>query len=220
MDQSLGRRMLLDSGYNLSAFPLAIPALVLAAVGLSLGAGLLVLGFGLLVLTATAYVARGFAHLERVRLRNLVGRRVPVQVYVVARDGDGPLRRLLTPLRDPQSWLDMVWMLVGWVTATAAFALTLAWWATAATGLSYWVWERFVPRGTDADNTTLAELLGLGDGRHADVLLNVGIGLVALVTLPLVARLAAATHGGLAGALLTTRADLMAERSARLAGSE
>jgi hypothetical protein len=205
--------MLLDSGYNLSAFLLAIPALVLVAVGLSLGAGLLVLGFGLFVLTATAYVARGFAHVERARLRSMQDRRVPAQEYARPRDGDGPLRRVLTPLRDPQSWLDMVWMLVGWVTATAAFALTLVWWSTAATGLSYWVWERFVPRGDEVDNTTLAELIGLGHGRSADVLLNLGIGLFALVTLPLAVRLAAATHAGLASALLTTRADLVSERA-------
>ncbi|MCW2766014.1 MAG: hypothetical protein JWO11_1973 [Nocardioides sp.] len=198
------RRVLLDSGYSLSAFFLAIPALVVVSVGLALGAGLLVLLAGFFVLMATTYVARGFAHAERARLRSMKGVDDPTPTYVVAREGAGPLRRALTSLRDPQSWLDVVWALVGWVTATIAFAVTLAWWAAAAGGLSYWYWQRFIDFGED--NTTLAELLDLGKGRTPEIWLNLAIGVVALITLPLVTRLVAALHAGLARLLLTTRA--------------
>jgi hypothetical protein len=197
------RRVLLDSGYSLSAFFVAIPALVLVTVGLALGAGLLVLLAGFFVLMVTMYVARGFAYAERARLRSLKGVDDPTPTYVVPSGGAGPLRRALTTLRDPQSWLDVVWALVGWVTATVAFAVTLAWWAAAAGGLSYWYWERFIDFG--ADNTTLAELLDLGEGRTPEIWLNLAIGVVALITLPLVTRLVAALHAGLARLLLTSR---------------
>jgi hypothetical protein len=36
----------------------------------------------------------------------------------------GPVRRLLTPLRDPQSWLDALWGVAGFVTGIVAFAVT------------------------------------------------------------------------------------------------
>jgi hypothetical protein len=67
--------------------------------------------------------------------------------------------------------------------------------------VSYVLWERALPRGTDDGNTTLAELLGW-DGRAADVLLTTGIGVVAPVTLPLVVRACVAVQAGLARALL------------------
>ena len=49
---------------------------------------------------------------------------------------------------------------------------------------------------------TLAELIGLGDGRGPDILLTTGIGLFALVTLPLVVRGCVAVQTGIARALL------------------
>jgi hypothetical protein len=197
------RRVLLDSGYSISAFFLAIPALVLVTVGLALGAGLLILVAGFFVLMVTTYVARGFAYAERARLRSMKGVDDPTPTYAVSQAGAGPLRRALTALRDPQSWLDVVWALVGWVTATFAFAVTLAWWAAAAGGLSYWYWERFIDFGPN--NTTLAELTGLGEGRTPEIWLNLAIGTFALITIPLATRLVAALHAGLARMLLTSR---------------
>lgn len=198
------RRVLLDSGYSISAFFVSIPALVLVAVGVSLGASLLVLLAGFFVLMATMYLARGFAYAERVRLRSMKGIDDPAPAYASPRAGAGPLRRTLTILSDPQSWLDVAWSLTGWITATVAFSVVVTWWASAAGGLSYWYWERFIDFGPD--NTTLAELLGLGEGRTPEIWLNLAIGIIALITLPLVTRLAAAMHAGLARMLLTSRA--------------
>jgi hypothetical protein len=197
------RRVLLDSGYGLSAFFIAIPALIVVAVGLALGLGLLVLLAGFLILLVTMYVARGFAHAERFRLRTMKGFDEPAPTYVVAPEGAGPLRRALTTLRDPQAWLDVVWALTGWITATVAFSVTLVWWAAAAGGLSYWYWQRFIDFGPD--NMTLAELLDLGEGRTPELWLNLAIGVFALITLPLATRLVAALHAGFARMLLTSR---------------
>lgn len=196
------RRVLLDSGYAFSAFFLGIPALVLVTVGLAAGLGLLILLAGFFVLMVTAYVARGFAHAERVRLRSMKGFTDASPAYLRPREGAGPLRRALTPLGDPQSWRDLVWCLTGWITGTFAFAVTVAWWAAAAGGLSYWYWQRFIDFGPD--NTTLAELLDLGEGRTPEIWLNLSIGIFALITLPLATRLVAALHAGLARLLLTS----------------
>ncbi len=199
------RRVLLDSGYALSAFFLALPACILVTVLLAVGAGLAVLIGGLVLVSLAVMVARGFARVERMRLRNMLGREAATPDYLV--DTSTYWRRTLTPLRDPQSWLDVVWSLTGIVTGSFAFGLALTWWAGAAGGLTYWFWQRWVPIDSD-DATTLASLIGLGDGRTPEIWLNLGIGVFALLTLPVVVRFAATVHGSLASVLLSSRAEL------------
>ena len=202
----LVRRTLHDSAYALSAFPLALVAHVVVITLLALGAALSVLIGGVLVVVVAVLVARGFAGLERIRLRTVRSDAVPAPSYLRAGSGDRFWRRTLTPLRDPQSWLDVVWSLVGLLTGTAAFAIALTWWSAVLTGASYWLWERFIPR--DGDDKSLADLVGLGESRAADVGLITGIGVVALLTLPFAVRLAALVHSSLASVLLTSRAEL------------
>ena len=93
------------------------------------------------------------------------------------------------------------------MTGSFAFGLALAWWAGAAGGLTYWFWQRWLPIDSD-DATTLAALIGLGDGRTPEIWLNLAIGVFALVTLPVVVRFAATLHGSLASVLLSSRAEL------------
>lgn len=205
--QPLMKRWLRDTGYAFTALPVALVALVVVIALVSAGLGLAVVVGGVFVLVVGTYAARGFAFVERRRLAVLAGRPVPEPAYLRAHGGDGFWRRSLTPLRDPQSWLDVVWSLVGWVTATVAFSVAITWWASVLGGLSYWFWERYIPRD-DSDAQSLADLIGLGDSRAADIGLVSGIGLLALVTLPFAMRFAAVVHASLASVLLTSRAEL------------
>ena len=204
------RRFVLESGYALSAFFLALPAFIVVLTDLALGIGLAVLVGGVLLLWVAVMVARGFARFERIRLRGMLGKPAETPAYLCPRPEDSFWRKALLPLRDAQSWLDVVWCLVGLVTGSIAFALTLAWWAAAVGGLSYWFWQRWIPYDPH-DNTTLAELLGFGEGRHPEIVLNLVLGAVALLTLPLVVRFSAALHGSLAHVLLSSRAELQQE---------
>ncbi|MEZ0578237.1 sensor histidine kinase [Nocardioides sp. MH1] len=206
--QSPMRRVLLDSAYSVSAFLLGLLSMVVVVTGLSAGLGTVVVaGVGLVVLVATAYAARGFAHVERLRLRSMAGVEAPFPAYLRAAPGAGRVRTLLTPLRDVQTWLDVLWCVVTLVTGAFAFAVAVTWWASTLGGLTYWFWERFIPRGPD--NTSLAQLIGLGDSRSADVALQTSIGLFALVTLPFVVRGAAAAHAAVSRVLLCSRAELV-----------
>jgi len=204
------RRVVFESGYALSAFFLAVPAFVVVVTDLALGIGLTVLVGGVLLLWVAVMVARGFARFERIRLGGMLGKPAPTPAYPCPRPEDSFWRKALLPLRDAQSWLDVVWCLVGLVTGSIAFFQTLAWWAAAAGGLTYWFWQRWIPYDPH-DNTTLAELLGFGEGRHPEIVLNLVLGAVALLTLPLVVRFAAALHGSLAHVLLSSRAELQHE---------
>lgn len=105
------RRVLLDGGYALSAFPIALAGFVVVVTDLVLGVGLSVIIGGVLLLWVGVMVAHGFARFERLRMREMLGRTAPTPRYLCGRAGDGFWRRALTPMRDPQSWLDVVWVL-------------------------------------------------------------------------------------------------------------
>ena len=200
-------RLLRDTGYSLSALPIGILTFSVVVAGLSAGLGLVVVWVGVPILIGTLFAARAFAHLERIRLRSMLGREAPTPEYVVARDEAGPIRRLLTPLRDPQSWIDATWGVVAFVTSLVAFVVTVTWWAMAAGGLTYWFWQQWLPED-DADSQTLAELIGWDAG--TEVWLYLGIGAVALLTLPLVIRAVTAIHAGTSEAMLSGRASASA----------
>ncbi|HYF73555.1 MAG TPA: sensor domain-containing protein [Nocardioides sp.] len=204
------RRVLLESGYSISAFPIALVAFVVVVVDLALGIGLSVLIGGVLLVSVGVMVARGFARFERIRLRGMLGRDVATPAYLCARPGEGFWRRQLTPLRDPQSWLDVVWAVVGLVTGTIAFAVTLAWWAGAGAGLTYWFWQQFLPERQPGDHE-LAYYLGFGDGDAAAALVQLALGVIALLTLPWAVRLVTTVHASLATVLLSSRAELQHE---------
>ncbi len=202
------RRLALDTAYGLSALPLAILGFVVTVAGIAAGVGLLVVWVGLAVLAGTLFAMRGLAHLERLRLRNLQLRAAPSPIYRVAAPDAGPVRRLLTPLRDPQSWLDSLWGVAGFLTGIIAFVFTVTWWAGALGGLSYWFWQQYLPND---DDVTLVELMGIGHGQRAESVLYLVFGVFFALTLPAVLRAVSVTHGGLASALLCSRAELQAE---------
>ena len=202
--------MLYDSGYALSAFFLALPAFIVVVVDLALGVGLTVLVGGVLLLWVAVMVARGFARFERIRLRGMLGKTAETPAYLCPAPGDSFWRKALLPLRDAQSWLDVLWAVVGVVTGTVAFSLAVTWWAGAFGGLSYWFWQRYIPFDAH-DNFTIAHQLGFANTRHDESVVMLVMGAFALLTLPLVVRFAAALHGGLAHLLLSSRAELQQE---------
>jgi signal transduction histidine kinase len=203
--RQLGR----DSAYTLTILPLAVLAVVLVATLVSVGIGLSVTLLGLPVLALGILTARAFAHLERRRLARLTGAPVAHPEYLAANPSDGLVRRLTTPARDRQSWLDVVWAVVAVLTAAVSWSIAVAWWSAALGGTTYGVWEQLVPRGTDP--VTLASLLGFGTGRTADVVVISSIGAFALLTLPLALRAAALLHSTLGRDLLCGRAELQQE---------
>ena len=152
--------MLYESGYSLSAFPVALVAFIVVVIDLALGVALAIFIGGILLIAVGIMVARGFARFERIRMRGMLGRPAPGPRYLCAAQDAGFWRRSLTPLKDPQSWLDVVWTIVGLVTGTIAFAVTLVWWAATGIGLTYWLWQHWIP--VDGDEEGLASLLGLG----------------------------------------------------------
>jgi len=188
-----------SAGYVLTGFPIAVAGFVLLLTGVSVGLGTLPIVVGVGVLTLTLGVAHGFAGLERARLDGLYGRRLPRPAYRPTRPG--PIGATLSAGADPRRWLDLAHGLIAFPVAVTTFAVVVSWFAAAAGGLGYVLWEWALPRD-EPDNQTLAELIGLGSGRLADILLITGLGALAAVTLPFVVRGCAAVQAGLARSLL------------------
>lgn len=188
-----------SAGYVLTGFPIAVVGFVVLVTGVSLGLGTLPVVVGVGVLAVTLGAAHGLATVERARLDALYGRRLPRPAYKPAQGG--AVGRAVSAGSDPRRWLDLLHGLVAFPVAVTTFSVVVGWFAAAVGGLGYVLWEWALPR--DGDTTTLAELIGLGAGRAADVLLTTGLGAVFAVTLPLVVRGCAAVQAALARSLLS-----------------
>jgi signal transduction histidine kinase len=114
---------------------------------------------------------------------------------------------MLTPLRDGQSWLDLLHAVFSWILYTISFCFVVTWWAVALGGLTSVIWLRFVP-APGPDSKDLNQLLGLSDTLTARIGLQTVLGVVFLVTLPLITRLFALMPAQLGRALLSGMAEV------------
>ncbi len=199
------RQLGVDTGYALASFPVAILAFVAVVTGVALGAGLLVIWVGVAVLALTLVAARGLATAERAWLPAVLGRELPRPAY---RRAEGtPLRRLLTPLRDAQCWLDALHAVVRFPFAILSFVVTVTFWSVALGGLTYGAWDWSLPdASTDPGQEDLLELLGQESTAGRRILFYALIGLAVALLLPFAVRGAALLQAQVGRALLTSRA--------------
>jgi signal transduction histidine kinase len=204
------RQLGLDTAYSLVGLPFGVAAFVVVVTGLSLGVGLLVVWVGVPVLAATLLAARGLATAERAWLPAVLGRPLPRPVY---RRAEGSwLRRLVTPLRDPQTWLDALHAVLRFPLAIASFVVTVTFWSVALAGLTYGAWDWTLPdASTDPHNQDLLEVMGLHSTAGGRIALYTALGLVTAVLLPFVVRGFAVLQAQVGRALLTSRAATQAE---------
>ncbi|QNN83223.1 sensor domain-containing protein [Brachybacterium sp. Z12] len=201
-------------------------ALLLGAIGFSLVLGLLAAGIstvvvwvGLPILVAGVLVARGFAMAERALQSSILGTALPTPAPKPVPAGAGWMRRLVHPLTDPQHWLDTLWVLVNFLLVLITFPLALAWSAGALAivggPVSAVILAEVLP---DSQNNGLGELLGAPAALAlpVDIVLQMMIGLLFLLTVGPVVRGLTALHRGVARGLLSSRY----EEQQRLARTE
>ena len=204
-----------DSAYVLFGFPIAVTTYVLVFTLFTVGVSTIVTVAGLPVLVGAVYAARAFADLERLRVPAVVRRPAPRPAYRRSPPGSGFWRRLFTPLRDGQSWLDLVHAIFSWILYTISFCFVVTWWAGALGGVTSIIWLRFVP-SPGPDNKDLNLLLGLSDTLGARIALDTVLGAVFLLTLPIVTRVFALMPAQFGRVLLSG----MAEVQNRITGLE
>lgn len=182
-----------DSAYLLAALPVAIASFTVLITGLSLAVGLAVVWVGVPIGGATLVVATWFGELERRRLAARGTELAPVAYAPVTGLG---LRAQLQRMSDPRRWAAVLHGIGALALAVVTWSVAITWWAGTLGGLTYWFWQRWLP----ADEQGLADLLHLP---VSDSVVNLALGVVFLVTLPVVLRGCTAVHVGWAEALLT-----------------
>ncbi|MFF0861028.1 sensor histidine kinase [Nonomuraea sp. NPDC003560] len=204
--RSLMRRVLLDTRYTLVGFPTAVIGFVTMVAGFAAGVGTAVVWIGVPLLAGTLLVARGFADAERGWLSDVL-KRPPVRPrYRPAPEGAGRFRRIVNPLTNGQSWLDLLHGILNFPFAILAFVLTVVFWAIPVLGLTYPLYGLVTSR--IPGNSELPELLGLGSGYVVNTIFYVSLGLVFTFVMPFMVRGAALVRAGLGRALLTGVAEL------------
>lgn len=207
--RSVLRRVGVDTRYVLVGFPTAVIGFCLMITGFSLGVGTIPLaGAGLVVLAVTLLIARGFADLERHQLPEVLDRPFARPRYRPAPPNAGRIRRMINPITNGQSWLDLLHGIIIFPIAIVTFCVVVTWWAVAVTGLLYplygWILNRIPPE----NNRELPELLGFPDTLLVNTVFHVAIGIVFALTLPLIVRGAALIRAGIGRALLTTLGEM------------
>src|ERR1043166_3692111 len=182
------RQLGVDTMYGLLGLPVAIASFTLMVTGISLSAGLLVTLVGIPVLAATLFIARGFADLHRVSLRSVLRRDIPRPRYLRAPE-HGFWRRTFTPMRDGQSWLDMLAAIVDLPFAILAFVINVVWWSISLSGLTAIAWEWSIPQVKD--NHSPLYYMNIADTHGNRVVLYTITGVIFTLTLPLMIRMAA-----------------------------
>jgi signal transduction histidine kinase len=220
------RRAGKDMLFVLSWCPLAIGCFVAVGATFLLGVGLSVTVIGLPVLAGCALTARGLSVVKRRMIRRFMDRPAPTPKYLRpapaepdgGRSGEfGFVRQAATTLRDPQSWWDIVHGLFGFIIAIFAFVVSIGWWAVAFGGLCWVLWGWTTRLG---DGSSLPELMGLGDSYAFELAFNTVLGLLFLITLPLVMRAMAWVDAGPALLLLSGRASRQREVEYLVKGRE
>jgi signal transduction histidine kinase len=206
------RQLGIDSAYVLLGFPLGTLTFVLMIAGLSVGLSLLVFTVGLAVFTATLYVARGFAELERARIASVLNEPRARVRYRAPGPNAGFWRRILTPLGDVQYWLDAFHGLLRFPISVFTFCLVVTWWSVALGGITYPLWEWSLPRDQKfvivVNDRPLTEILGFQDNLSTRIVAYLGLAVFFAITLPLVTRACALLEAYVAKALLNGVAGL------------
>jgi signal transduction histidine kinase len=200
------RQLGIDTAYVIVGFPVALAGFVLVFTLFVTGMGMLVTVVGIPIVVASLYTARFFADIERMRLPAVVHRTIPRPRYRRIPQGAGFWRKILTPVRDGQSWLDLLHAIIHWILGTVGFVLTVTWWSVTLGGLSSYIWLRFVPH--PADSKDLNQLLGLNDSYTSQVGLQTLAGVIFLLTLPPIVRISALIQAQFGRAVLSGIAEL------------
>ncbi|MFS0896839.1 sensor histidine kinase [Mycolicibacterium litorale] len=200
------RQLSVDTGYAVLGLPLAVLSFGLGVTGFAAGLSTLVIVLGVPILTGTVLIARCFADIERLRFAAVLRLPRTRPIYRAAPPGAGVWKRIVTPLTQSQCWLDLAHTVLHFPIALTVFCIVVSWWAIAIAGTLTIAWDWSIPRGPD--NTSLAQLVGLGDSAFARIAFQTAIGLICLVTLPLVTRACALVSATFSRFLLTGVAEM------------
>ena len=206
------RRTCQDFGFLVASFFISLFGFIVCIPLFSVGLGTTPIIVGFAVLTLCLSIAGGLARYHR-RLLGSLGYEITQTIYPPRTKG---LRSRFRRLGHAQSWREFLHVVIIFIVATACFPVAVAWFVAGPGGLLYGLWSVWLPgRGTEGG---LAYLLGF-PGRISDVLLNMILGVIFLITAPFVMRGLVALQAGIARGLLDDETSALREQVSQLATS-
>ncbi len=211
------------ASYTLLAFPIHLFLFILVFTFFVSGVPMLIIWVGFPILYAAIMTARAGAIIQRGVSRAFEGEKALPSIvalfdkdkayegfsYPIPKDLDW-FRKLLYPLRDPQSWLDVVWALTSFVLSLVNWCVTLVW---VVAGPAFVTSPISIPLSRSFSGISYGETAkGIGDLLHIphpmlfDMTLFFLVGLFMVLTAPYVLKFLAKIQLFYADVLLSRRA--------------
>ncbi|RBM07315.1 sensor domain-containing protein [Streptomyces sp. PT12] len=187
-----------ELGYLVSSLPIGVVSFTVGFLGLAAGVATAIVYLGVPILVGTLLAARGLARGERRRVESVTGRPLPPHVY--RERGDRSVKGLIAALAEPQSWRDLAHAIVSFPLRIVNFCLTVTWVVGGLGMLLYVTWSWALP---EDEETGLLDLTYDISSESANIAFTTGLGLVALLTAPLVTRGLFLVNAAMARGLLT-----------------
>ena len=215
--RQLGR----DAAFLLLSGPLSLLAFYLLVPLTALGVVTTIIWVGLLVLIIDLSIAGGFANIARLAVAR-VDRREPVPGgYLEPEPGASARRRLFRRLRDPQRWMDLLWVVVYFPVSLVTWVLTVVWLALGVGGLLSPIVDVILELIRNAiigdQSQSLAEFLGLYPPLLWEIGIHLSAGVVFSLTAPFVLRGLASMQSGLIRGMLSWRSEVSRLQTSRAA---
>ena len=201
--------------------PLSLIAFCLVVPLTALGVGTVIIWVGLPVLVIALSVAESFANLARLAVARLDGRELVPGGYLGTEPGASWLRRVMRRLRDPQRWMDLLWILVFFPVALVSWVFTVVWLALAVGGLLGPVIDIILDTALEQSlgqkPQGLAYLLGLEPQLAWDIGIHLTIGIVFALTAPFVLRGLVIMQAAIIRGMLSWRGEVSRLQTSRAA---
>ncbi|AMM20340.1 hypothetical protein AX769_09470 [Frondihabitans sp. PAMC 28766] len=191
----LWRALPRELGFTLASLPIVITSCVVLWTGLSLGVGLAIVWVGLPLLAVSLIIGRWFGSLEMTRLEAAGRPAIPRPDWNARATRPGLFGRFLHVAADGRYWLQALHgAVVNLVVGTVTWSIAITWISLVFGGLTYWFWGSFA--STDLDP------LKVGSTTVPWWSLYAAVGLIALLTLPIVLHALVLLHDVIARAML------------------
>jgi signal transduction histidine kinase len=189
----VSRRTWAESLYALLGLPIGVAGFVFTMVTLAGSAFLLITFVGLPLLAITGLASRWIGSRLRVFANRLVDARI--QAPQPFHPKPGLLGWIGSCLTDGTAWRARLYLLLKLPLGIASFVAVVAFWTYGIGGLSYAIWQPFLPCNTTADGKC-HHAIGFSDSWQADTPFRIAVatvgGLILVLAAPWVVRLVVA----------------------------
>lgn len=200
-----------ELGFILPLLPIVVIGISVLATIFFTGIGMIFIVAGIFIVVASLFVARGLGMFELLRLRGAGYPSITAPKWDRIAPTGGWFAKIIAPTIDGHYWLYLLHgMIVNPIVGIATWTITFVWTTTALGGLSYWVWQRFIPIGdrewtfwgltSEFFTGRVSEL----DARTGDSLFFLITGVVFTLTLPFVTRGLSWVHYAIARGMLSS----------------